>query len=315
MGERTRYSPGTFSWVDLRTPDQEDAKRFYSELFGWEITDMPVNENVVYAMAALDDHWVAGISPLGDGPASESGHTTDGGEAGGAAQPTGAAEATGADEPTGAAQTTGAPHTTVAAQPTGESGGGAPPIRAEWKSYLTVEDVEATARRARELGGRVPDDPFDVFQAGRMVAIRDPQGAEVMAWQPNGHIGAGLVNVPGALAWNELGSPDPLESARFYGQLVGWRTTPMEGADPPYLVVISGAGHVNGGIRPPAPAGAPPFWLVYFASRAIDEDLRRIAELGGAVLFGATAIGDARTAVAADPQGATFALYEGELDP
>ena len=47
MGERTQYTPGTFSWADLSTTDQDAAKAFYSALFGWEITDMPVGEDAV----------------------------------------------------------------------------------------------------------------------------------------------------------------------------------------------------------------------------------------------------------------------------
>ena len=55
MGERTQYTPGTFSWTDLNTTDQEAAKAFYSALFGWEIEDMPAGEGAVYSMAAIED--------------------------------------------------------------------------------------------------------------------------------------------------------------------------------------------------------------------------------------------------------------------
>ena len=44
MGERSSYTPGTFSWAELATPDQEDAKRFYGGLFGWEMEDNPIGE-------------------------------------------------------------------------------------------------------------------------------------------------------------------------------------------------------------------------------------------------------------------------------
>jgi hypothetical protein len=37
-----------------------------------------------------------------------------------------------------------------------------------------------------------------------MAVIQDPQGAFFMLWQPRDHIGASLVNAPGALVWNEL---------------------------------------------------------------------------------------------------------------
>ena len=63
MGERTKYTPGTFSWTDLNTTDQEAAKTFYAELFGWSHFDMPVGEGVVLLDGEIDGKWVAAISP------------------------------------------------------------------------------------------------------------------------------------------------------------------------------------------------------------------------------------------------------------
>jgi uncharacterized protein len=259
MAERTQHTPGTFSWTDLNTTDQEGAKSFYSGLFGWEITDMPAGEGVVYSMAAIGGKWVGAISP----------------------------------------------------QPQQQRDAGVPPA---WNSYITVTDVDDAAARAGELGATVHAPPFDVMEAGRMAVVQDPQGAWVLLWQANQHIGAGLVNAPGALCWNELGSPDPEGSAKFYGDLLGWTTEPMEGGEMPYLVVKTADGHTNGGIRPPMPAGTPPFWLVYFAAEDLDASLAKVSELGGNVLMGNTDIGIARIGIAQDPQGAVFALYMGPLD-
>ncbi len=260
MGERTQYTPGTFSWTDLNTTDQEAAKAFYAGLFGWEYDDQPAGEGVVYSMATLDGKMVGAISP----------------------------------------------------QPQQQRDAGAPPA---WNSYVTVDDADQTLARARELGATVHADAFDVFDSGRMAVVQDPQGAYFLLWQPNQHIGAGLVNAPGSLCWNELGSPDLEASASFYGQLLGWKTAPMEGAEPPYLVIQAADGHANGGIRPPAPPGTPPSWMVYFATGDLDAALAKTSELGGRVLVGATDIGVARIAVVQDPQGAVFALYAGHLDP
>jgi uncharacterized protein len=259
MGERTQYTPGTFSWTDLTTTDQAAAKAFYSALFDWEVTDMPVGDGVVYSMASLDGKPVAAISP----------------------------------------------------QPQQQRDAGAPPL---WNSYITVENADQTLARAKALGATVHAPAFDVMEAGRMGVVQDPQGAYFLVWQPNQHIGARLVNAPGALSWNELGSPDLDGSASFYGELFGWTTTPMEGADPPYLVISNADGHSNGGIRPPAPPGTPPFWLVYFATADIEASLAKAAELGGQSLVGVTDIGIAKIAVVQDPQGAVFALYDGRLD-
>src|SRR5262245_27148514 len=67
MGERTSYAPGTFSWVDLSTNDQDGAKAFYTTLFGWDYEDNPVGEGMVYSMARVRGHNVAAIY-TGDGP-------------------------------------------------------------------------------------------------------------------------------------------------------------------------------------------------------------------------------------------------------
>jgi hypothetical protein len=176
-----------------------------------------------------------------------------------------------------------------------------------------VADADATAARAAELGATVHAPPFDVMEAGRMAVIQDPQGAWFLIWQPNQHLGAQLVNAPGALCWNELGSPDLDGSAAFYSGLFGWATSPMEGGDMPYLVIDNG-GRSNGGIRPPMPPGTPPFWLVYFATDDLDASLAKVSELGGNVLMGDTDIGIAHIGVVQDPQGAVFALYAGRLD-
>jgi predicted enzyme related to lactoylglutathione lyase len=82
--------------------------------------------------------------------------------------------------------------------------GGAPP---RWTSYVCVEDADATVTRARELGGAVEVEPFDVG-GGRRTEITDPAGAAVAIWEPGEHIGAGRVNEPSALCWNELALPD-----------------------------------------------------------------------------------------------------------
>jgi predicted enzyme related to lactoylglutathione lyase len=65
MSERTSYVPGTPCWVDLATPDIEAAERFYGELFGWEIPELPNSAEMGgYRRAKLDGADVAGVMPL-----------------------------------------------------------------------------------------------------------------------------------------------------------------------------------------------------------------------------------------------------------
>ena len=198
----------------------------------------------------------------------------------------------------------------IAPQPPQQREAGVPPA---WQSYITVTSADDAARRAGALGGTVHASPFDVMDAGRMAVIQDPQGAFFLVWEPKSNIGAGLVNVPGALCWNELASPELDAAPGFYTELFGWTVEPFEGSPTPYLT-IKAAGKANGGMREAQPQ-EPPCWLVYFAVDDVDTAMNRVKELGGKATTDPFDIAMARIGVAQDPQGAVFALYAGQLEP
>ena len=65
MPERDGYAPGTPSWVDLATPDVDNAARFYGELFGWETEETgTIEETGGYRFFLSGGKKVAGVSPL-----------------------------------------------------------------------------------------------------------------------------------------------------------------------------------------------------------------------------------------------------------
>jgi uncharacterized protein len=199
----------------------------------------------------------------------------------------------------------------IAPQPPQQRDAGVP---AAWNSYVSVDDADAVANRAAELGGTVHAPPFDVMDAGRMAVIQDPQGAFFLAWQPRRHAGAARVNEPGAFVWNELASPDLAGSREFYNGLFGWTTAPFEGSEQPYLFIRNGDAN-NGGMRELRPPEEPPHWLTYFGTDDVDATLGRVGRLGGTTLAGPFDMEGTRIAVAQDPQGAVFALYQGEFQP
>lgn len=66
----------------------------------------------------------------------------------------------------------------------GKQVGGICEARAEsgpamWGIYVTVTDVDATAQRVVELGGKVLVAPRDIPRVGRFSIIEDPQGAVI----------------------------------------------------------------------------------------------------------------------------------------
>lgn len=48
---------------------------------------------------------------------------------------------------------------------------------AHWIAYIGVDDVDAAAERARELGGQILLPPTELPGFGRAAVLRDPQGA------------------------------------------------------------------------------------------------------------------------------------------
>src|SRR5215475_2151894 len=96
---------------------------------------------------------------------------------------------------------------------------GQPPA---WSNYVSVADADTVAAKVTENGGSVIAEPMDVMELGRMAVFADPTGAVFGIWQPGTFTGAGLVNEPGALAWNELNTRDLAASKDFYGAVFGW---------------------------------------------------------------------------------------------
>lgn len=46
-----------------------------------------------------------------------------------------------------------------------------------WGIYITVENVDATLAKAKDLGGKILVEPRDIPDVGRFCVIQDPQGA------------------------------------------------------------------------------------------------------------------------------------------
>jgi uncharacterized protein len=248
------YAPGTFCWADLGTPDAPGAKRFYTELFGWQAEDRPVGSDAYYTMFSVSGRSVAAL------------YQQD-------AQPDQAAP----------------PH---------------------WLSYVSVEGAGPTAQRARELGGTVVIEAFDVLDVGRMAVIRDPTGAVVALWEPRRHIGAGVVGEPGTPCWNELITADPDCAGAFYAGLLEWQCQSHPRGGSSYVYCRRGQSLTGGMRRDDAAEGSVmPHWLLYFAVDDCESTAAKAVSLGGLVVSPPTDVPEVgRFAVLQDPQEAVFAV-------
>jgi uncharacterized protein len=205
---------------------------------------------------------------------------------------------------------------------------GAPPA-ATWNTYIWVESADETASKARDAGGQVVMEPFDVSDAGRMAVLTDPEGAAICVWQAKEHRGARIVNEDGSLVFNGLNTRDPDGAKSFYGAVFGWRTLDLSGGE---MWTLPGYGDFlekdNPELRKQmADAGAPegfedvvaalnpiadgqpdtaPHWSVTFAVDDADRTAERAAKLGGQVIAPPFDAPWVRMSVVADPQGASF---------
>ncbi len=183
-------------------------------------------------------------------------------------------------------------------------------VPSTWSSYVSVEDVAKSAEKASALGATIQLPPLaietDGNLVGRMAILQDPEGAHISLWQPGSHVGSGIANEPGAFGWNELCSRDVPAATRFYGALFGWTFREVPGSDGYHEISLGE--RLNGGILPwrEEMGPMPPMWSVYFNVDDCDAAVKKVQDLGGALLAGPTDIEPGRFAVVADPGGAVF---------
>ncbi len=177
-------------------------------------------------------------------------------------------------------------------------------IPPHWNSYVSVSRADSAAQKAVNLGGHLIAGPFDVMDLGRMAILMDPQRAMFAVWEAKTHGGAGVVNEPGALCWNELYAPDLSRARSFYTSLFGWKMK----VSPEYTEIYNGETPIGGIMQIPE---IPPNWIPYFGVNDADAFCWKASSLGAAVHKEPTDIPNAgRFAILSDPQGAVFAIIK-----
>jgi predicted enzyme related to lactoylglutathione lyase len=189
----------------------------------------------------------------------------------------------------------------------------APEVPPHWATYISSADVNATAKKVTDNGGKTLMGPMQVMDQGSMGVFQDPTGAVFSVWQPAAHKGAQLVNKPVSLSWNELATRDMKTAKDFYTKVFGWgiKANPMpDGSE--YVEWQVGGKSIAGGMQMGSqfPTEVPPHWLVYFAVANTDDVVKRAQDMGGKVMSPAMDIPQGRMAVLADPAGAAFAVIQ-----
>ena len=111
----------------------------------------------------------------------------------------------------------------------------------------------------------------------------------------------------------DVTTTDVAAAAAFYGGLFGWtaQTDPRPKAGGYTVFTVGGKAVAAASPPPPGQEGVPPHWTVYLASDDVDETAARVQEAGGVVHLEPFDVLDAgRMAVAADPSGAVFGVWQ-----
>lgn len=186
--------------------------------------------------------------------------------------------------------------------------GGAP----GWRVYFASGNVDATAARVEELGGKVFFGPMDIPHVGRFAVAGDPQGITFnIMTGAGGRDSSAFKQMRGEGGnghgvWVELATPHPDAALGFYGELFGWS---RQGAMPmgdmgDYTFVGRGEQDRPGAIMSSTATGAPARWSWYVQVPDIDAAVATAKGQGGGLLQGPDPIpGGAFSAKLRDAQG------------
>lgn len=143
-GAEVVNEPGSLNFNGLNTRDPEGAKRFYGAVFGWNTLDLDGGQ--AWTLPGYGDHLEA-LNPGMRAGMKEMG------------APEGFEDVVATLNPIADDQ---------------------PDTPAHWSVTFAVDDADAAAKKATELGGTVVVPPFDAPWV-RMTVLTDPQGATFIA--------------------------------------------------------------------------------------------------------------------------------------
>ncbi|MFH9674711.1 VOC family protein [Streptomyces sp. NPDC017405] len=122
--------------------------------------------------------------------------------------------------------------------------------------------------------------------------------------------------VPGAPCWVSLMAHGLDATEEFYGELFGWRFRPGPQQLGPYVRALLDGREVAGMGRLPSDRRLPVAWTPYLATDDVDRTADAIRLCGGTVAVGPLDAAEAgRLAIASDPAGAVFGIWQGVRHP
>ena len=116
----------------------------------------------------------------------------------------------------------------------------------------------------------------------------------------------------GTPCWVDMGVAEVAKAGAFYAALFDWEVQPGPPEAGGYAVCLKDGRRVAGIGPNMGPPGSPSTWTTYLAADDAAKTAAKIKEAGGQVVMGPMDVMDlGRMAIATDPGGARFGLWEG----
>src|SRR5262249_20044369 len=119
----------------------------------------------------------------------------------------------------------------------------------------------------------------------------------------------------GKFVWYDVMTSDTKAAQSFYRGVIGWDAQDSGMSERSYTILSVGSAMIGGLMPIPEDArkaGVRPAWMGYIGVDAVDVYAKRVKTAGGVIHRGSEDIpGVGRFAVAGDPDGAGFMLFEG----
>jgi predicted enzyme related to lactoylglutathione lyase len=183
-----------------------------------------------------------------------------------------------------------------------------------WLPYIGVDDVDASAAKIKQLGGKTLMDPTDIPDVGRFAAVADPQGAAFAIYKGKRPYPAEAERPPvGAFCWEELYTSDPAAAAQFYAAAFGYSIEETDMGPMGVYRVLKRGERYTAGIMKNLPSGpGVPHWVEYVGVANVDDATKRAKDLGAEVYMQPRDIPNiGRFSIIRDPTGAGLALFTG----
>lgn len=178
-------------------------------------------------------------------------------------------------------------------------------------TYFSTPSIEATVKRALELGASVVTPVMAVMEQGTMAILLDPAGVMFGLWQPGTFQGFGAAYEANAPGWFDHASSDPDAAATFYSDLTGHQVT-----SPDSTMRILQNGEQWFASLSHSPTGVGPQWNPIFVVDSLERIHKTVPRLGGAIVIEEMAVPGSAICVFSEPvNGSQMTVMRGGEGP